>query len=228
MSGLDSSGKEDWIMSDSTERYRRLWGWTLLVAFVLRTVFSWSEVTGYVTDGKIAELVYTVFGCAGEAITLSAIIMWLFDRSLWKLPIINSLTGGMPVLAHEYEGVLVFERDGVTDSLHEKSCKLRVVQTFQSVSVVLETDESRSVSTMAAITLNDVDKRLVYTYVNEPDLHLRGKSDMHHGTAELHIDGTERLQGSYYTSRQTCGSMRLCAIDGSKGGTVSSGAAAQR
>ena len=60
---------------------------------------------------------------------------------------------------------------------------------------------------MASIVTESDSKKLVYIYQNKPRAELTDKSEIHKGTAELWIEESGELNGNYYSSRKTRGSM---------------------
>ena len=56
-------------------------------------------------------------------------------------------------------------------------------------------------------------KYLIYNYINEPDVTIRGRSQIHYGTAKLRYkeeDGA--LEGNYWTDRKSVGDIFLTRI----------------
>ena len=79
----------------------------------------------------------------------------------------------------------------------------------------METDESKSRSVGGSF---DVDKmrgyqRLIYSYLNEPEVTVRNRSQIHYGTAMLEYnDKEDTLKGTYWTDRKTTGRIVLTKL----------------
>ena len=84
-------------------------------------------------------------------------------------------------------------------------------QSATSISVVLLTNESRSVSSVTEITDDQTVASLDYMYLNRPDSRLENRSRMHHGSTSLDIIGrpATRLEGRYWTDRDTKGELEF-------------------
>ena len=76
-------------------------------------------------------------------------------------------------------------------------------------SVKLLTDESRSSSSLAAVSAADGSSALDYLYLNRPDSRVEHRSRMHHGSTVLDISGNpaKRLKGRYWTDRDSKGEL---------------------
>ena len=69
------------------------------------------------------------------------------------------------------------------------------------MAIRLDTEHSRSHSTLAAIKTDDaIDPELTYLYFNEPRPDAQGTMEAHRGTALLELSG-EALVGIYYSGR---------------------------
>ncbi|MBI2798672.1 MAG: hypothetical protein HYX63_00040 [Gammaproteobacteria bacterium] len=81
------------------------------------------------------------------------------------------------------------------------------------VSIVLLTDESRSKSSLASVLTDSVASSLDYMYLNTPASRFEHKSRIHHGSTSLEITGrpATRLQGRYWTNRDSRGELNLAA-----------------
>ena len=95
------------------------------------------------------------------------------------------------------------------ESPQGKTVYLVVRQTFSDASVVLLTDESRSGSTLAAVSMINGERTLDYVYINRPDPRVEHRSRMHHGSVVLDISGRpgSRLRGRYWTDRESRGEL---------------------
>lgn len=178
------------------ERYKGLITksvWVVIILFVVRCAISW--------DSIIAEFsIYDIFGYAGEAIGIAAIIICFYEKILWKINPIEDT----PVLKKQYEGTLTSTYDGV-----ERKARLEIKQTLLSIHITLITDESRSKSISSSIDKILEEDQLTYCYLNTPQASVRERSEIHFGTAMLCIQKTKELTGSYFTDRKTTGDMNF-------------------
>lgn len=180
-------------MGKQFERFTKMTVWITLILFVARCFCSWQEIATEIS-------LYSLYGYAGEAVTFSALLMVLYDKWIWKkIPL------GIPVLKKQYSGTLKSSFDGV-----EHDATLYIRQTFLSVHITMESEESRSISISAS--LDDVfdEMRLTYCYLNEPKIEYRNKSEIHYGTAVLRVNDPAKISGKYYTDRRTQGDMIFC------------------
>lgn len=127
------------------------------------------------------------------------ILMGLFDRYLWKLQPLRKLgIVHIPFFAGEWEGELSSSFDEYRTKV---PLTILIQQTWFRMSITLSTNQSRSSSNSASLTLeNPAGPTLSYQYLNEP----MGSSDprlsIHRGTAVLVLT-EDGLEGDYYTGR---------------------------
>jgi hypothetical protein len=145
--------------------------------------------------------------CAG--VTFSA-VYWLFERHAWKLPWLSPLLG-VPNLNGTWKC------DGQTLNPDKSpsftwQARVKIVQSWDRVRVLLKTAQSGSSSQAAAIIHDRAGgPRLLYSYINDP-LADQPELAIHRGFAELvFADDLQSAQGSYFNGhgRQTFGIMRL-------------------
>ena len=169
--------------------------WLTIILFVLRCGLSWKEIMENISF-------YNLYGFAGEAIGLAAIVMTVYERWLWRFMPFESV----PVLAKAYTGTLKSSCDNI-----ERKATLKVSQTLLSIHVTLISNESKSQSLSASIDEIHGEKQLTYCYLNTPKSKVRHRSEIHYGTAMLCVENPKRLTGQYYTNRKTIGDMFFTA-----------------
>ncbi len=196
-------------MSEAAKKFMNMGIFCVILMFVLRCWIDWSNLSSIVTEHKIAECSYALYGYAGEAIGVATIFMTVFNKWLWKCKFFNCLAGGMPILAKRYKGTITFIWEGKKQT---RDSEIGIEQTFLNVKVKLGTAESFSNSVTATIETINNEKQLVYTYLNTPKAELQNRSAIHYGTAMLRIDNPDRIMGNYYTSRLSSGSMDFRAV----------------
>ncbi|GAB3890186.1 hypothetical protein GCM10029964_061290 [Kibdelosporangium lantanae] len=86
-----------------------------------------------------------------------------------------------------------------------------VHQTATLVSIKLFTDESRSTSTVADVSMVDGLPVLTYVYLNRPAMRVEDRSRMHHGSTALDVSGRppSLLKGRYWTDRDSKGELEF-------------------
>ena len=192
-------------MKESYKKFITYCVWMAIIFFVIRCLMSQKDIHDCVKAETWGALAYNVLGYAGEAIGIMFIFMSVFNAYAWKWKWINILVD-MPVLAKKYTGSLVSDREGENKRY---DANLEVIQTFLNVSIVLKTKESRSYSVISSIDTVCDSKKIVYVYQNEPNAEIMDRSAIHKGTAELWIEKSGELNGNYYTSRKTRGSIHF-------------------
>ncbi len=171
--------------------------WIAIIMFVVRTAISWD-------DFKTAVSAYTIFGYAGEAIGVAAIVIVCYEKWLWRFdPFIK-----VPYIAGEYTGTLKSNYDRA-----EHQGIIEIKQTFLSIEASFKTEESRSRTVTGTIEEILGKPELIYTYMNEPSLSVRDRSTIHFGTATFVIDEKNHLIGKYYTDRGTSGDMIFMKVE---------------
>lgn len=165
--------------------------WTALILFVARVVFF--------KDGFFSNFqVYATFGAIGDAISVSYILLKLYEKYFWKFNKLDKT----PRLYGVYDVTLVSSFDEIA-----RKGKLTINQTFTTISIKLVTDESVSVAVVGDIIENAGNFQLVYSYRNEPQVLILDKSSIHYGTAMLNIVSNNELNGQYFTHRKTVGTL---------------------
>ncbi len=167
--------------------------WCAIVLFAIRCFLAFEEIRNGIS-------VYSIWGFAGEAIGVSALIMVAYEKWLWKFdPFVK-----IPKISGNYSGILASSYD-----LQRRKASLSIKQSLLSVDVTLKTDESTSRSICGLIEEVFGEKELIYTYLNEPKSKVRDRSEIHFGTAAFILDGSDLLTGKYFTDRKTIGDMEF-------------------
>ena len=148
----------------------------------------------------------------GPAVTFAGVILWLFDRWVWRWPGARRLHS-RPVLHGTWHGTLASEYiDPETNQQvpADPNVFLVVRQRFWHVAVRLLTKESASLS-MVATFRADVDdvQELISVYTNKPKGEVRDRSVIHLGALILGAPRDTRpgFAGEYFTDRMTRGSL---------------------
>lgn len=161
---------------------------------------------------KITDI--SIYDSIGYAITLTLLEILIFKKWLWKLKFISNITG-IKNIQGEWTGILHSNYDDKEHSIE----KIIIKQSFNKYKIVMETEESKSLSDINKIKIKDFDRmELQYLYKNEAPVNLRKKNPIHFGVAKLEYENN-KLIGTYWTDRElengsnTRGSMELEKIN---------------
>jgi SMODS-associating 2TM, beta-strand rich effector domain len=149
----------------------------------------------------------------GPAVTLAGVMLWLWDRFIWRWPVVRSIAG-RPVLHGTWHGELVSDACDEVTGIQvpvDSDVYLVIRQRFWSVSARLLTKDSASLSLTASFKADgDGVQQLLYVYRATPRPAVQLKSKMHLGAVVLDTprDGSH-LQGRYFTDRKSGGELRF-------------------
>ena len=125
----------------------------------------------------------------------------IFNKYIWRWRILRTIgVVKIPDLNGTWNGY-------VTSSFDEHTKKydatLRISQNWTQISIILETNYSKSRSIIAAIITEDPNSTVLnYEYLNEPKLDAKDTMHTHRGTARFTIQSNGKaLEGEYYTGR---------------------------
>jgi hypothetical protein len=156
----------------------------------------------------IPPLAGNVDAAALSAGAVYAALILLYERWGWRwLSTIKNLNG-------TWVGSITSSHNGAASV----PCVMRVRQTWTRMSIELETEQSRSRTTMSALYEDQPgDVGLKYEYVSEPRNLAVQTMHLHRGACTLAISsGLEglRLSGDYFTGRgrETRGEINLCRV----------------
>lgn len=149
-----------------------------------------------------------------DVVTFDLILSFLFVKWGWRWKYFQGWLVPFPDLTGTWLGTIQSEwrtEDG--SRLDPIPAVLTINQTFSHISCVLRTSEMESHSYVEGFYI-DKDRqirKLCYSYTSTPKITLRERSTPHDGTALFSIIGkpVERLEGEYWTQRQTIGSINM-------------------
>lgn len=163
---------------------------------------NWLEHPGF-TWIQTLSLITSALGVAGVLIVN---FTW---RWFWKkLPLCNWL---FPDLNGIWVGTVSWSDN---KEIKSKPITFTIHQTFFSLRLHSQTNESPSHSTRSVLVADREVKRykILYSYEADPSAKFLHRSPRHEGMAWLEIDMTKdkhKLVGQYYTQRKTSGSITL-------------------
>ncbi|MEW6155365.1 MAG: hypothetical protein AB1673_15470 [Actinomycetota bacterium] len=142
-----------------------------------------------------------------------ALVYWLFDRYLWKLPILNTL-GLVKVtdISGIYDGTLTSTFQDATGQAIQRAVTLKVVQSWtrMCVEMAVTSGSSSSLSTSALGSMSNDGAAACVTYVYKNRVNPGvADADMgdHDGAADLRIYDDGHLTGRYFNSRPRAGTI---------------------
>lgn len=140
------------------------------------------------------------FETIGTTTSIVAVISMIYAKWLWRYNPFDKT----PKLQKHYVGVCVSGFDSSS-----RDITITVKQTLLSVTVNFESDESDSSTIFSDIFELHGKKYLSYLYINNPKAAIRERSPIHYGTCTLCLDNPTKLQGRYFTDRNTTGDIEL-------------------
>lgn len=145
---------------------------------------------------------YDCFGAAGEAISVTSILMGLYNAFLWKF---NPLEKS-PRLTGTYNGHIAYNFSGKNST---KDVTVIITQTALSVKVKIITNEITSNTIVGNLIEENDDYVLYYTYITNPQSKYSKENPIQYGTCRLMANSKTKLNGTYWTSRKTIGDINL-------------------
>lgn len=70
-------------MSEAAKKFMNMGIWCSVLLFIFRCWIDWNNLSSIVTEHKIAECSYSLYGYTGEAIGIATIFMTFFNKWLW-------------------------------------------------------------------------------------------------------------------------------------------------
>ena len=151
-----------------------------------------------------------------DVVFIYIILKFIFTKWVWRFPFLQGWLIKYPNLQGTWQGTLQTNwKNPETGEIPGPIPMILVIkQTFDSINCVMYTQESTSYSNASMLNEDDDSgvQRLSYNYTNTPDTTIRGRSAIHYGAAILRIVRGKKkysLQGEYWTSRSTAGSISL-------------------
>lgn len=141
--------------------------------------------------------------------------LW-FEHQLWRTKLINAMLDKPDVRGTwKCETRSTHEDKETGEPIPPILCFVAVTQSFSALQLHMMTPESES-----WLIASDIRKSqkgsgylVVGVYTNQPDVHIRRRSEIHRGTVWLDTHGSdwrpESLTGEYWTDRDTKGSLTL-------------------
>jgi hypothetical protein len=178
-------------------------------------VFAFSvAIVSFATGNKVTDL-WSAFRIGYKAIPLVLIAAVAFATYAWKWRMFRGWLVPFPDLNGTWEGVIetTWENPETGKIPGPIPVILSIKQSFVRISCVMRTAEMTSHSFLADFWLNGDEqiRMLGYSYRSDPLPSVRDRSHLHNGTVLFQLvgDPVVKLNGSYWTSRNSAGEIHL-------------------
>ncbi len=147
-------------------------------------------------------------------IALLGVALYLFDKSLWRAPLLFDWFVRRPYISGTWKVQLILIPPDTNPGPERLSVPAfaSITQTYSSLTLRLMTEESSSdlVSERLA-RMPDGAYQLAAVYVNTPRISLQSKSRPHYGAMLLRASGNRPkiMEGHYWTDRGTFGELKF-------------------
>ena len=149
-----------------------------------------------------------------KVVTADLLFVGIFMKWLWRWKPLQGWLVPFPDINGTWQGNIQTNwKDTEGKTPGPIPTVLTIKQTFGRLSCVMRTGEMESYSYLEGFCI-DKDaqiRRLCYSYTSKPKTALRNRSTPHDGTMLFNIigDPVSKLEGEYWTQRQTTGSVEL-------------------
>jgi len=142
------------------------------------------------------------------------IILFLFDKWLWKLPIIHAIFVPFSDVSGTWKGQIIssWKDEKTRNPIEPIDAFLVIYQTYSFINIRMITKESKSDLLSGNIIQNPAGpEKIAGVYNNIPNLLVREKSPIHFGglLLEIHTGDNTTLNGEYWTDRGTKGTLHF-------------------
>lgn len=96
-------------MNEQQKKFLNITIWVFAICLLLRLLISGQEIAVNLKSDILA-LVYSAIGYIGEAISVTAIIMAIFEKTAWRWPLLSKIHN-VPILFANYVGSLKTDYD---------------------------------------------------------------------------------------------------------------------
>ena len=150
---------------------------------------------------------------APSAFVIFGAVLWIYDRFLWRLPIVR-LYSGIPILAGTWVGTLV-RLDLGAGLVDQRSIRCRVTQTWRKIDFIFEGQTTISTARVVGLSVENPEHVVVrYMYAVRPKLFITNGdyNPAGDGVSELRLeqrDDGRYLTGIYYSEKLRRGDIVL-------------------
>ncbi|WP_434922716.1 hypothetical protein ACR9WD_03385 [Glutamicibacter sp. PAEs-4] len=185
---------------------------SIVLRIIVAIVLAVFLVGSWLTTGSPNASLLSFFSLAVMVLTL-AFFVW--DKWIWKWSLVQKI----PRIHRNIHGTWEARLESLwvdpnTGTKPDPQTVYFVIrQTSSKVSVLLMSKESKSISVVAQMAINNEEWNLRFIYCNTSQLDRRKESPIHYGTGILELlsgDGSIiRLNGVYWTDRDSKGKLEL-------------------
>jgi hypothetical protein len=156
-----------------------------------------------------------LFSSVSQAVLAATLLRFGFVKWAWKWrPFAwTERFHKTPLLEGSWTGT--YQSNGNEKTPQDKLTGKAEVTIFQpdihTIKIMRESDESISKSISEDITVDDGHYFLTYTYLNEPNATVKGRSSISYGAARLKMKRKDQanLEGNYWTDQHTTGFLSI-------------------
>ncbi len=177
-------------MRNTTKKFLEKGFWIVIIIFIILYL---------ITKPK---LLYDYYGCIGEAIGITLMLMGIYEHLLWQYNPLEKI----PKIKGDYSGYIEYSYNGTHD---KKEATIKISQSLLSTSIKIITDEITSNTIVSNIIFENGEYVLYYTYITNPKSKYSKDNPVQYGTCRLVCDDELELKGTYWTTRQTIGDIYL-------------------
>jgi SMODS-associating 2TM, beta-strand rich effector domain len=167
----------------------------LAAASIVLCYFAYSAMTPSASD--VAKL-----GKISSAFVVFGLLLWSFDRFIWRWPVVRMLHG-VPDLNGHWQGTIV-RGDAPSDV---RQIQAVITQNWHNIAVEVTAEHSRSSVKTAAILTKGATKQILYSYSKEPINAATGRFG--EGFQQLKLVEKDKLSGAYFSTRLRGGETTL-------------------
>lgn len=164
---------------------------------------------------KVSDLLKTV----PMVITVDLVVAFLFQKWFWKWSWLRHWLVFAPNLNGTWRGEIrsSWINPETGKGIDPIPAVMTIRQALNRLSCVVRTGEMKSFSFIAGLVIAPEEQKasLAYSYDSDPIPSVRDRSQRHKGTAflEIHESNPMRLEGEYWTERNTIGEMEFALED---------------
>lgn len=177
-------------MSSTTRKFIEKGLWIVILIFIIMYFLT------------KPGLLYDYYGCIGEAIGITLILMGIYEHWLWQYNPLEKI----PQIKGDYTGLIEYRYNGTYD---KKEATIKINQSLLTTNVKIITDEITSNSIVSNMVHENGEYVLYYTYITNPKSKYSKDNPIQYGTCRVINKSETELRGTYWTTSKTIGDIYL-------------------